>query len=149
LLLALLGCTLAFLRADVFFGHLHAVLLGQVFHRFDKGHAHVLHEEADGIAVFAATKAVVELFGGAHAEAGGFFAMEGAQPHEVGAALFELHVATHHLDHIGTGDQLLNKGLGDGHGQWNYVPYSYLSVGRAFGPKLLAHRSTGEQQETT
>jgi hypothetical protein len=69
----------------------------------------VLHQEADGIAVFAATKAVEELFGGADAEAGGFFAVKGAQAHEVGAALLELDVLAHHLDHVDTVEQFLQE----------------------------------------
>ena len=65
--------------------------------------------------VGAAAEAVVELFGGADAERGRFFAVEGAQAHEIGAALFELHVATHHVDHIDAVDQFLDEGLGDRH----------------------------------
>ena len=41
--------------------------------------------------------------------------MERAQPHEVGATLFELHVATHHLDHVDAGKEFLDEVLGDGH----------------------------------
>ena len=48
----------------------------------------VLHQEADGVAVLAAAEAVVELLGRADAEGGRFFAVEGAQPHEIGAAFF-------------------------------------------------------------
>jgi hypothetical protein len=53
-----------------FLGHLHADLLGQVLDGFDEAHAGVLHQKADGIAVFAATKAMEKLFGRADAEAG-------------------------------------------------------------------------------
>ena len=63
LLLADLCSTGPVLRADIFFRDLQAVLLRQVFDRFDEGHAGVLHQEADGVAIFTATKAVVELFG--------------------------------------------------------------------------------------
>ncbi len=76
----------------------------------------MFHQEADGVAVLAAAKAVVELLGGADAEAGRLFAVEGAQPHEVGAALLELHIAADDLHHVGAGEQFLDEGLGDGHG---------------------------------
>ena len=115
LLLALLGGAGAVLRAGVVLGHLHAELLGQVFDGFNEGHARVLHQETDGVAVLAATKAVVELFGRADRERGRFFAVKRAQAHVVGAPLFELHVAAHDLHHIRAGDQFLDEGLGDGH----------------------------------
>ena len=41
--------------------------------------------------------------------------MEWAQAHEVGAAFFQRHIATHHVDDINAGKQLLEKRLGDGH----------------------------------
>ena len=59
---------LFFLGGDVVIGHLQAHLLGQVLHGFHKTHARMVHEKADGIAVFAAAKAVIELLGGADAE---------------------------------------------------------------------------------
>ena len=52
------------------FGHLQADLLGQVLDGLDEAHAGVVHQKADGIAVLAAAKAVVELLGRADAEAG-------------------------------------------------------------------------------
>jgi hypothetical protein len=61
-LLLLLGAGSVLGRGFVL-GHLHAVLLGQVLDRLDEGHAGVVHQKADGIAVLAAAKAVVELFG--------------------------------------------------------------------------------------
>ena len=76
----------------------------------------MVHQKADGIAIFAAAKAVVELFGRAHRKGWRLFPMERAQAHEVGAPLLELHVAAHDLHNIGTGDELLDEGLGDGHG---------------------------------
>ena len=42
--------------------------------------------------------------------------MKGAQPHVVGAALFELDVLAHHLDHVDAGKQFAQKRLGNGHG---------------------------------
>jgi hypothetical protein len=89
--------------------------LGQVFDGLDEGHARVLHQEANRVAVFAATKAMEELLGRADRKGGGFFAVEGAQTHEVGAALFELHIATHHLDHVNASEEFLDEVLWDGH----------------------------------
>ena len=63
LFLPLLGGAGPVLRAGIVFGHLHAKLLGQVLHRLDKAHAGVLHQKTDGVAGFAAAKAVVELLG--------------------------------------------------------------------------------------
>ena len=42
--------------------------------------------------------------------------MKRAQAHEIGAPLFELHVATDDFNDVGSREQFLNKGLGDGHG---------------------------------
>ena len=68
-LLALLcGLAVALGRADVVLRHLHAHLLGQILHRLDKAHARVFHQKTDGIAVLAAAKAVIELFGWTDAE---------------------------------------------------------------------------------
>jgi hypothetical protein len=93
-------------------GTCRPTLLGQVLHRFDKAHARVLHQKADGVAVLAAAKAVVELLGRADAERGRLFAVKGAQPHEVGAALFELHIAAHDIDHVDAREQLLDEKTG-------------------------------------
>jgi DNA mismatch repair ATPase MutS len=60
----------------------------------------VVHQKADGVAVFSAAKAVVELLGRAYRKRGRFLAMKGTQPHEIGTALFELHVAAHDLHHV-------------------------------------------------
>jgi hypothetical protein len=68
LLLFLLQRTSPVLGRGFVLGDLHAVLLGQVFHGLDKGHAGVVHQKADGVAVFATAKAVVELFGRADRE---------------------------------------------------------------------------------
>ena len=63
LLLAHLRGAGTVLRADVVLGHLQTVLLRQVFDGLNECHAGMLHQEADGVAVFAATEAVVKLFG--------------------------------------------------------------------------------------
>ena len=68
----------AVLGGAFFLGHHHAILLGQVLDGFNEGHAHVVHQEADGVAVFAAAKAVVELLGRADRERGRLFPVERA-----------------------------------------------------------------------
>jgi hypothetical protein len=35
--------------------------------------------------------------------------VEGAQPHEIGAALLELHIAADDLDHVGARDEFLDE----------------------------------------
>ena len=105
----------AFLRVAVLVGHLHAVLLGQLLHGIDKAHAVVFHQEVDGIAIFAAAKAVIELLARADRERRRFFTVKRAQPQQVGTGLFELHMATHHVGHIDAGQQFLNKAVRNGH----------------------------------
>ena len=41
--------------------------------------------------------------------------MKGTQPHEVGAAFFEMHITTDDFDNIGAVNQFLDKRLGNGH----------------------------------
>jgi hypothetical protein len=109
LLLALAGGAGAFGRRSVVFGHLQAVLAGQVVHRLDEAHARVLHEKADGVAMHPAAEAVIELLRRADGERGRFFAVERAQAHEVGAGLLELHIAADDFDHIGARDEFLDE----------------------------------------
>ncbi|MCY1536030.1 hypothetical protein D9M68_714670 [compost metagenome] len=115
LFLPLQRCALTVLWRGVVLGYLQAGLLGQVLHGLDKGHAGMLHLEADGVAVGAAAEAVVELLGRADAERRRFFAVERTQPHQVGSAFFQLDVAAHHVDHVDAVEQFLDEGLGDGH----------------------------------
>ena len=63
----------------------------------------MVHEKANGIAIFAAAEAVKKLLGGADCETGGFFAMKGAKAHEICATFFQLHEAANDLHHIDTG----------------------------------------------
>ena len=92
--------TLLFGRVDRVVGHRHAHLLRQVGHGVAKAHSRVLHQEADGVAVRAAAEAVIELLGRVDAEARRLLAVEGAQPHVVGAAALELDMASHDLDDV-------------------------------------------------
>jgi len=99
----------AVLRRHVVFRHLKAGLLGQVMDRFNERHAGMFHQKADDIAGFAATKAVVELFGRAHAERGRLFAVKRTQPHEIGPAFFQLHMPPDDFHHVRAGNEFLNK----------------------------------------
>ena len=56
-----------------------------------------------------------KLLGRTDCERGRFFAVEGAQPHVIGAAFFEGDVASHHLDHVGAVEEFLDEGLWDRH----------------------------------
>ena len=61
----------------------------------------MVHQKADGISVFAAAKTMEKLFGGTNRKRRRFLAVEGAEPHVIGAAFFEGDIASHHLDHVG------------------------------------------------
>ena len=115
LLLAARCGAFALLRRQVVLRHLQAGALRQVVDRLDKTHAGVLHQKPDGIAVFSTAKTVKKLFGRADAEGRRFFAVERAQPHEIGTAFFQLHIAADQLDDVGAVNQLLDKRLGNGH----------------------------------
>ena len=115
LALSLLLSALPLQWVGVVLGNLQAIGLGQVFDGFDEVHASMFHQETDGIAVFAAAKAVEKLLARTDRERGRFLAVKGAQPHVVGAALFQLNIPAHHLNHIGAGQQFLDKGLRNRH----------------------------------
>ncbi len=91
----------------------HADVLGQILDGIDETHAGVFDHEADRGAVGAAAEAVVELLGGADREAGGFFVVEWAQAHVIGAALFELDVFAYHVDDVDTVEEIGDEGLRD------------------------------------
>ena len=75
----------------------------------------MVHEKANGIAIFSAAEAMKKLFGGADCEAGRFFAVKGAKAHEIGTAFFQLHKAANDLHHIYAGYKFLNKRLRNSH----------------------------------
>ena len=100
----------------IVFRHLQPILLGQVFDGLDKRHASMVHQKTDGVAVFAATKAVIKLLGRADTERRGFFAVKRAQPHKVGSALFQLNMPADNVNDVSACQQLLNKGLRNSHG---------------------------------
>ena len=116
LLVPLRGFAGAVLWAEAIIGHLHAVLLRQLLHRIHKPQAVEFHQKIYRIAIFAATKAVVELLGGADRKRGRLFAVKRAQTRQIGPRLFQLHMAANHVHHVNAVEQVLNKSVGDGHG---------------------------------
>ena len=78
----------------------------------------VLHEETERGAVRAAAEAVIELLVRAHPERGGLFVVERAAGLELAPGLFQRHAAADEFDDVGTGDKLVDEGLGNaaGHG---------------------------------
>ena len=62
LFFTLFGGPDAVLGAGIVFGDLHAVLLGQIFHRLHEGHAGMVHQKSNRVPILATTKAVVKLF---------------------------------------------------------------------------------------
>ena len=115
MLARLLGL-LTFLWGALFLRHRHATALGQFLNGFDEIHAGVFHQKTDGIAVFAAAKAMKKLFAGADSEGGGLLGVKRAQTRKIGARFFQRDIATHHVDHIDTGEQVLKETLWNGHG---------------------------------
>ena len=95
--------------ADLLFGHRQTRALGQVAHRLDEAQAQVFGQEADGVAAGTTAEAVVELLGRADGKAGRLLAVEGAQPHQIGAAALELDMPPHHVGNVDAGQQVLQK----------------------------------------
>ena len=62
----------------IFVRHIQPVKGSELFDCFGEGQVVVIHQEADGIAADATTKAVIETFLGVDAEGGGFFLMKRA-----------------------------------------------------------------------
>lgn len=59
----------------------------------------------------ATAKAVVKLFARTNRKTGGFFIVKRAQAHEIGPALFQLHIASDHIDDIDPAQQILYEGM--------------------------------------
>lgn len=98
-------------QATALLRHRHADRLRQIADGLDVRQPGELHQEADCRAVRAATEAVIELLGRRHRERRRLLVMERAQPHEVGAALLELHVAAHHVDDVDAVEQIVDERL--------------------------------------
>ena len=107
---------LAFVGADLFFRHRQTHALRQIAHGLDEAQAQLFGQEADGVAAGPAAEAVIELLGRADRKAGRLFTVEGAQPHEVGAASLQFDVAADHLDDVDARDQFLQEA------GWNHLP---------------------------
>ena len=60
----------------------------------------MLHDKADRVAGFTATKTFIQFFGGGDGERGGLLIMKRAKPQVIGAPLFELDEAADDLDNI-------------------------------------------------
>ena len=105
-------CLTLFLR-PVIVRNGHARLLGQFLHRLHEAQAHEFREKANGVPVHTAAKAVIGLARGADDEAGRFLAVEGAQALVIDPRLLQLHVPADHVDHVDTGQEVLDEATGD------------------------------------
>ncbi len=92
-------------------GYLDARAGGELFDRFRKREAVVVHQEAERGAVRAATETVIELLVGAHPERGGFLVMEGAASLEFAPGLLERYAAADQFDDVGAADQVVDEVL--------------------------------------
>ena len=97
----------SFFRGAVIFRHCHADLLSKFVNCVYETHARVFDQESDGVAVHAATEAVVSLAGRADREAGRFFAVERAQTHVVRARLLQRDMAADDLGNVNACKQIL------------------------------------------
>ncbi len=82
------------------FGHLDAVLFGDVLQRLDIAHPLVLHHEGDGVASLAAAEAFVKSFRGRDDERGSFFVMERATGLVIDSLFAQRDKIAHHLHDI-------------------------------------------------
>ena len=69
----------------------------------------MLHQKSDGRTVRAATEAVIELLSRTNRKRRAFLVVKRTQPHEVRAALFQLHISTDHVDDIDAVEQVLQE----------------------------------------
>lgn len=108
------GRALPILLGALVCGHAHAHSLGQIFNRVGERHAAVLHEEADGVTVRTAAKAMVGLARGADREAGRLFVVEGAQALVGDAGFFKLNMLPDNVNDVSSAQEILEK-LGRNH----------------------------------
>ena len=94
--------------------HCESDLLCQIRHRIAKARAGVLSHESNRVARSAAAEAVVELLARADRKTRRLFAMKRAKAHQIGAALFQLHMAAHHIGDVDARKQFGNKA------RWNH-----------------------------
>ena len=100
-----------------FFGHHHAQILREVFHRLDEAEPRILHQKTDCRAMRAATEAVIKLLGLADRKRRGFFGVKRAAGSIIRARAFQLHMAVNHIDNIDAIEQILDERLRN-HGEY-------------------------------
>ena len=102
------------LGSGLLLGQLDVVVLGEPADGLHVAVVLVLHQEADAVAAFAATEALVNAHGGHHVEAGRLLVMERAQAQVPRTLALQVHELPHHL--VDTGGVLhLLDGLGADH----------------------------------
>lgn len=67
----------------------------------------MVHQKADGVSTFAASKALINFFGGRNGERRCFFVVEWAQSQIVGATLFQLYESPYDIYDINSALYLL------------------------------------------
>ena len=93
-----LGEIFHFLRRDPLLRQTHAIPVGQLLDRFRETDALLLHQKAEDIAAFAATKAIIHVFLGSYRKRRRFLGMKRAQSHPVLPRLLERHELTDDID---------------------------------------------------
>jgi hypothetical protein len=100
------------LRAVLFLGGFRygqTGILGQCRHRIAKAHVLVLHQEADGGAVCATPKAMIELLGRTDSEGGGLLAVKRTTGLVVLPGLFQRHTPVDDVDDVDSGEQSVDE----------------------------------------
>src|SRR5258706_2318202 len=87
------------------------------------------HQESDGVAMRAASEAVVELLGRAHREGRRLFVVERTEPEVIHARFLQLHVARNHVDDVDAYQKILLERLGDQAEKKGDVPHFPLNKG--------------------
>ncbi len=92
--------------------HLQTDPGSQCFHRVQKLHVVIIHQEADGGAVRSTTEAVIKLLGRADVEGGRFLVVEGAAGSKLRARPLQRHTGVDQLGDICSGYQLVDELFG-------------------------------------
>jgi hypothetical protein len=69
----------------------------------------MLDQEGYGATMGSATKAVIELFGGADGKRRAFFVVERTEAKKIGPAFAQLYVSPDDVNYIYSGEEILNK----------------------------------------
>ena len=91
----------------------HAGIAGEIFYRLGELQIFIFHEEGEGVAAGAATKAIIELFVGIDAERRASFLVERAAGRVILARLFEFDTPVYHLDDVDAVQQVIEESLGN------------------------------------